>query len=94
MANMVRMSFTVPPSFRDDMDYVAMRLGVSKSSVLSSMMSEALSDMVLILRDIPPVPSEPDVLRFRDSSVSLINSRLGELKAVMDESGVGHAGLR
>jgi hypothetical protein len=94
MAKMVRMSFTVPPSLRDDFDYVSLRLGVSKSSVLSSMMSGALSEIVLILRDIPPVPAESDVLRFRDSSVRLINSRLSDLKVVMDESGVGHAGIR
>jgi len=94
MTKMVRMSFTVPPSLRDDLDYVAMRLGVSKSSVLTSMLSTALSDVVEILREVPLKPTARDSLRFRDSSVLRIHDRMRELDVILKDAGVGDAGIR
>tara|TARA_R110001583_G_C5615097_1_gene405694 strand:- start:186 stop:470 length:285 start_codon:yes stop_codon:yes gene_type:complete len=94
MAKMARMSFTVPPSLRDDLDYVAMRLGVSKSSVLTSMLTSALSDVTRILHEVPLKPTDRDSLRFRDSSVRLIHDRMRELDEILKDAEVGDAGIR
>lgn len=84
---MVRMSFTVPPQFRDELDYISSRLGVSKSSALQSLLGDPLSKVADLLRQVPeegaPFPRDSDVSRrFRDSSITYITDaaqRVSEL---------------
>lgn len=80
---LVRMSFTVPPKVRDDLSYLSMRLGVSKSSVLSTILSAPLSDIVEMLSSIPADIRDEDApdhaRRFRDSSVHYIERKSAEV---------------
>lgn len=75
---LVRMSFTVPAQFRDDLSYISSRMGVSKSAALSTLMAETLTDIRSLLEQFPDIRSDqqiddPAVRRFRDSSVTYIN---------------------
>ena len=79
---MVRMSFTLPPSVRDDLDYLSRRLGVTKSSLLSGILAGPLSDLRSLAESIPDNPTEDEVLRARGRSNELIVQRLQSLRRI------------
>lgn len=74
--NMVRMSFTLPPQVRADLDYLADRLGVTKSALVAEMIGVPLRDLVSLVEMVPDNPSADDVLRARGKSNELISKRL------------------
>lgn len=73
---MVRMSFTVPPSLRSDLDYLSSRLGVTKSALVTELMAGPLQDLRSLVELVPDNPTEEDVLRARGVSNELIAERL------------------
>lgn len=77
---MVRMSFTVPPSLRNDLSYLSVRLGVTKSALLSLLVGEPLGDLRQLVEDIPETPTDADVRRFRGRSREIIEQRVGNLQ--------------
>lgn len=88
MANMKRASFTLPPEVVDNLDYVSRRMGVTKSSIVSEVLSEALGPLSALLRSIPPDATAGDadaaLKRFRGASGEVIRGRLDELRDAMD----------
>jgi hypothetical protein len=87
---MVRMSFTVPPQFQDDLNYISARMGISKSAALVNLLSEPLPSIVQLLREIPAEPPTDDLgkrrvaRRFRDSSMQAIEDETAKLKSILD----------
>ena len=73
---MVRMSFTVPPQLRADLDYLSGRLGVTKSALLSELLTPALADLRSLVEMVPENPTEEDVIRARGKSNEMITTRL------------------
>lgn len=73
---MVRMSFTVPPQLRADLDYLSSRLGVTKSALLSELLTPALADLRSLVEMVPENPTEDDVIRARGKSNEMITNRL------------------
>lgn len=91
---MVRMTFTVPPEFRDNLSYIALRFGVSKSAILSQAVGQSLQTMAELIRQVPeevPDDDKPAVVkRFRDGSVTYINELSAELNGLF--GGLEHDG--
>lgn len=73
---MVRMSFTVPPQVRADLDYLSARLGVTKSALISELLATPLADLRSLVELVPDNPSQDDLLRARGKSNELITDRL------------------
>jgi len=73
---MVRMSFTVPPQVRADLDYLSSRLGVTKSALISELLATPLADLRSLVEMVPDNPSQDDLLRARGKSNELITDRL------------------
>lgn len=73
---MVRMSFTVPPALRADLDYLSARLGITKSALLSELVSTPLHDLRTLVESVPDNPTEADLVRARGLSNELITQRL------------------
>lgn len=73
---MVRMSFTVPPQVRADLDYLSTRLGVTKSALISELLATPLADLRSLVEMVPDNPSQDDLLRARGKSNELITDRL------------------
>lgn len=73
---MVRMSFTVPPQVRADLDYLSARLGVTKSALISELLATPLADLRSLVEMVPDNPSQDDLLRARGKSNELITDRL------------------
>lgn|SRR5690554_8086270 len=87
--NRMRASFTLPPTVVHDLDYVSRRLGATKSSIVSQLLSEALGPLATLLRAIPEGVSPADatdvVMRFRGASGEVIRERLNSLRDTMDQ---------
>jgi hypothetical protein len=78
----VRMSFTVPPSIRSDLDYLSARTGVTKSAILSELLTTPLSDLKSLMEMVPENPTKEDVLRASGRSNELISARLRSLRSI------------
>jgi hypothetical protein len=78
---MVRVSFTIPPQVRANLDHLSDRLGVSKSALITELLEGPLGDLRELMDLIPENPTPEDVLRARGKSNSLIAHRLRSLRA-------------
>jgi len=83
MGKLARTSFTLPPEMLQDLDYVSVRLGVSRSAFLASIAAPALADVRRLLEECPDAPSAPDSLRFRGDSIALVRMRMDSLEKMM-----------
>lgn len=79
---MVRVSFTIPAPIRKDLDYLADRLGVSKSALVSELLGVPLGDLRELMEMVPDNPTAEDVVRARGKSNSLIAHRLRNLRSI------------
>lgn len=88
MANMKRASFTLPPDVVDNLDYVSRRMGATKSSIVSELLTETLGPLSQLLRSIPEDATAADanaaLMRFRGASGDVIRGRLDTLRDTMD----------
>jgi hypothetical protein len=80
--NMVRVSFTVPPHIRSNLDYLSVRLGVTKSALVSELLDSSLSDLRELMEMVPDNPTTDDIIRARGKSNSLIAHRLRNLRSI------------
>lgn len=83
--NLRKISVTIPPDLVDDMDYVAARLGVSRSALIAGILPESLHLMRSMLEQVPLNPSPDDVLRFRGESAELVRQKIDSLKDLGDD---------
>ena len=79
---MVRVSFTVPPETRANLDYLSTRLGVTKSALVTELLGVPLADLRALVESVPENPTEADVLRARGASNQLISNRLQSYRAI------------
>lgn len=73
---MTRMSFTVPPQTRADLDYLSTRLGVTKSALITELLGSPLHDLRSLVEMVPDNPTQDEMLRARGASNEMITSRL------------------
>ncbi|MNC21851.1 hypothetical protein D3C87_1788240 [compost metagenome] len=83
--NLRKISITVPPALLDDLDYVAGRLGVSRSALIAELLPQSLSIMRAMLSQVPLNPTPEDVLRFRGESAELVRQKIESLKGMSDD---------
>lgn len=79
---MVRMTFTVPPSIRQNLDYLSVRMGVTKSALVSELLTTPLGDLRDLMEMVPENPTEADLLRASGKSNELIAARLRSLRSI------------
>jgi len=87
MANMKRVSFTLPPEVVDNLNFISQRLGVSKSSVVGDLLGKGLTPLAELLRVLPAdSDSSPDdvVRRLRGASGEQIRGQLDHLRDIFD----------
>ena len=83
--NLSKISVTIPPELLADLDYVAGRLGVSRSALISEVMPEALGVMRSMLEQVPLNPTPEDVLRFRGESAGIVREKIDSLRGMSDD---------
>lgn len=83
--NLRKISITVSPELAADLDYVAGRLGVSRSAIISELLVAPVSDMRAMLDQLPLNPTPADVVRFRGASAEVVRDRLTNLQGIADD---------
>ena len=79
MTNVKRLSVSVPPEFASDLNFISRRMSVSKSAVITTLLSEGLRDFRMLLETLPPEPDDKDMSRFRGASAKMITERMGSI---------------
>jgi hypothetical protein len=85
MGKTTKISVSLSAELVDDLDYLSARMGVSRSAVISEMLSEAASEARRLLAMVPPNPTPADVLRMRGQSEEAIRARLESIKGMTDD---------
>ena len=79
-SNTVRVSLTLSPAIKDDLDYLSHRMGVTRSSLASELMAQPIHDLRCLVESVPENPTPEDVVRARGASLALIRSRIDNAK--------------
>ncbi len=66
MANLRKVSLALSPEVVADLDYVAGRLGVSRSALTNNVLQECMPDMRKLFEQVPLSPEPADLVRFSD----------------------------
>lgn len=94
MARMKRVSFTVPADVADEIAYIAKRVGVSRSALVTDVLRETIDTVGPMIRSVPESPTDVDVVRFRGESERVVTERLEHARRLKDDlfSGLSHGG--
>lgn len=79
---MVRMSFTLSPQTRADLDYLSGRLGVTKSALVAELLGAPLSDLRSLIEMVPDNPTSDDLVRARGASNKIITDRIQSYRKI------------
>lgn len=78
----VKTAFSIPDSLDADLGYIARKLNVSKSALVTSLLHDAARDVAALFREHDAVVASGDVeriKRFRGDSIPIIMSRVDAL---------------
>lgn len=85
MTKLQKVSLALGPEVVIDLDYVAKRMGVSRSALVNGLLLEAVPHMRKLLEQIPLSPTPADVVRFRGESAKVVEERLAELQGIAND---------
>jgi metal-responsive CopG/Arc/MetJ family transcriptional regulator len=75
-AKRLRVTVTLPPTVVADLDYIAGRIGVTRSALLSDLVTEPLADLAHLVRLVPDNPVTPDLRYAHGESQRILRERL------------------
>ncbi|AXQ65292.1 MAG: transcription regulator [Circular genetic element sp.] len=82
MSDFKRCSVSLPSDLVDDLDYVAKRLRMSRSALLSSILTEGLPSLVQIVTVLPEdlsTVTDADARRFRGATADVLSKQVGDI---------------
>lgn len=80
-----KITFSVPENFVLDLDYLAKRLKVTRSAMLTEIAAEAVHDLRLMVETVPENPSSHDLLHAKGKSKALIEDRIDSARRLSDD---------
>jgi metal-responsive CopG/Arc/MetJ family transcriptional regulator len=85
MANLRKISVSLPEELVVNLDYLASRTGTSRSAIISEFLSEAAEQTRKLLELVPPNPTAADVVRMRGESEAVVRERLASLQGIAND---------
>lgn len=85
MANLRKISVSLPEELVVNLDYLASRTGTSRSAIISEFLSEAAEHTRKLLELVPPNPTAADVVRMRGESEVVVRERLASLQGIAND---------
>jgi hypothetical protein len=93
MSRFHRQTFSLESSTVDDIRLISNHLGITKSALVNQLLGPACDDILRIIERLPAGDSDAgDRRRLRGASVEVIESRLSELSAQVQELRDTHEG--
>lgn len=82
MSDFRRCSVSLPSALVDDLDYIAQRLRMSRSALLSALLAEGLPSLVQLVTVLPEdlsTASDADARRFRGAAADALSKQVSDL---------------
>lgn len=83
--NFRKITLSVPPDLVEGLDYISGRVGVTRSALVTSLMSEPIRDLWDLVSQVPENPSPEDVVRLRGKSQEVVSQRVESLRRLSDD---------
>lgn len=80
-----KVSLSLDEVLVEDLDFISKRMGISRSSLVSELLAEALPGIRKVIALIPESPTPADVVRYRGESVAIIQERLESARRSVDD---------
>lgn len=80
-----KVTFSVPSEMVEDLDYLSKRIKVSRSALLSQIAAEPIATLRVLVSEVPENPTEEDLIRAKGRSISLVESRIENIKGIGDD---------
>lgn len=81
---MVKTSMSLAPDVYANLCIISTRLGVSRSALVSELLSDPLADMCKLFEHVPAAPTVADLVRFRGESMRVVQERIASMDALVD----------
>lgn len=75
-----KVTFSLPPTVVDHLDFISGRMGVSRSSLVAELLAPGLETMHQLLALIPSDAEPGDAMRLRGESESIVRDRIADLQ--------------
>lgn len=85
MANLRKISISIPESLVVNLDYLAARTGTSRSAIISEFLDDAVAQTRKLFELVPPNPTPAEIIRMRGQSEELVRARLQSLQGLSDD---------
>lgn len=85
MTKTQKISVSLPTDLVSKLDYLAGRLGVSRSALMAEVLGESITRAADLVQLIPPNPTPADVLRMRGESEDLVRQRVAQLQGIAND---------
>lgn len=69
---------TIPDQTCDQIAYVAHRMGISASALLSQILFQPVQDLYSLVKATPRRPTQDEAIRLRGASASIVQQRVQE----------------
>jgi hypothetical protein len=80
-----RISLYISEDLNSNLNLLSRRMGISKSILVTKLLSVPVDDLVSMFSSIPEKPTGADVLRFKGKSMDIVNQRVDELREILKE---------
>ena len=80
-----KIAVSLPEELVLSLDYVAKRMNITRSALLSEISSEPAHDLKSLFDGLPENPTKEDILRSRGQSIELINQRMASARRMKDD---------
>lgn len=80
-----KISLSLESQLVDDLDYVSRRLSISRSALVSQLLSEAIPPTRKIMEKVPESPTALDVVRLRGESAGIVAERMEQLHRITND---------
>lgn len=77
-----KLTFSLPDSFVQDLDYLAKRLNITRSALLTQLAASPTSDLRHLVEDVPDNPTKSDLIHAKGRSIELVEERVASAKRV------------
>lgn len=81
---MIKTSMSLTPGVYANLCTISTRLGVSRSALVSELLSDPLEEMCKLFEHVPAAPTVADLVRFRGESMRVVQERIASMDALVD----------
>jgi hypothetical protein len=85
MANLRKISVSLPADLVVNLDYLAARTGTSRSAIISEFLGDAVDQTRKLFELVPPNPTPAEIVRMRGQSEDVVRDRLASLQGLADD---------